>query len=59
MTGQRLVEAMGRAGLTIPALAAAISVSYETVSSWRQGRRKPCCIHMLAALEDALGLYDA
>lgn len=40
-----------RSGLTVEELARRLGVSFDTVASWRIGRRKPCCRFMEQHLE--------
>ncbi len=54
MTGARLASEMARAGLTVAELAALLRLSEDTVASWRQSRRHPCCRHMRIELARVL-----
>lgn len=54
MTGQRLIDAMTRAGWTVLRLAVELNVSSSTVQAWRSGRRNPCCGNMVREVDRLL-----
>jgi DNA-binding XRE family transcriptional regulator len=43
-------------GLTLIEMARELGASYDTVKSWEQGRRAPCCLYMREAIRRLLGV---
>lgn len=54
-TGQRIIEARARAGLSQDALARAVGVNQGAISRWESNDREPQMRHLLP-LADALGV---
>ena len=54
MSGAKIMKARRGRGWTRGELAKRAGVSFETIKSWEQGRRKPCCRFMMAELKRIL-----
>ncbi len=58
ITPDEIRECRKAQGRTQGAMAELLGVSIETVSSWEQGRRRPCCTWIVRAIRAGVRPFD-